>query len=44
MQPGEPFVCIDCHQSGIDYRPGMKASPLPKDRKRYAKSKLKGGK
>jgi hypothetical protein len=44
MQPGEPFVCIDCHQSGIDYRPNMKARPLPKDRKKYKPNpKLKGG-
>jgi hypothetical protein len=43
MLPGEPFVCLECQQSGIDWLARMKAVPLPRDRKKYRPGKLKGG-
>lgn len=45
IMPGQPYYCVECQQAGNDWQPGMKASPLPKDRKKYRKhAKLKGGK
>ncbi len=43
LKPGETIVCVSCTSSGWDHHPAMHAEPLPKDRKAYRPSHLKGG-
>lgn len=43
IQPGEPYVCVECFQAGNDWQEGMRARALPKDRKKHKPGKLKGG-
>ena len=43
LRPGEPLVCVVCAESGFDFHEAMHAEPLPKDRRAYRPSKLKGG-
>lgn len=40
---GSGLYCPICHRTGFDWHPRMQARPLPRDRKRYSKGKLKGG-
>jgi len=43
LKPGELLVCVVCTSSGWDHHPGMHASPLPRDRRAYKPSNLRGG-
>lgn len=43
IRPGERLVCINCCESGYDFHARMHADPLPKDRKAYRPTALKGG-
>lgn len=43
LKPGTTIACVSCCSSGWDHHPAMHADPLPKDRRSYKPSSLKGG-
>lgn len=43
IQVGELTVCVWCCVSGMDHRPEMHGTPLPRDRTKHKPGKLKGG-
>lgn len=43
IRPGERLVCVNCTASGYDFDARMHAEPLPKDRRSYKPTGLRGG-